>query len=375
MKQGKIMKREKKHRFALTLLVSFFVFVIIAVALSLAVGIMYLLLAINAIDSIDAKFELHDIVVLMSVISMVIGFIVTMFTSRFSLKPFNRITDQLDRLAKGDFKARIEFSKPLGYHPTFHSIETNFNRAASELEQTEMLRKDFINNFSHEFRTPIVSIAGFAKLVRHGNLSEEQKNEYLEVIEEESMRLSYMATNVLWLTKVENQSILTDVTSFNLSEQIRNSVLLLVDKWTSKHVGMELNFKEHRIYANEELLKQVWINLVDNAIKFSASNDKISVDITEGDSLITVSVANNGEISKDALPRIFNKFYQADESHSSEGNGIGLAIVKKVVELHNGEINAECKDGKVIFTVTLPKNTTRKISGQSIGYTKIKSHN
>ena len=349
------MKKEGNHRFTLTLLVSIFVFIIIAVALSLAVAIMYILLAINAIDSIDSRFELHDIVILMSVISMVIGFILTVLTSKISLKPFNRIINQLDRLAKGDFKARIEFSKPLGYHPTFHNIEENFNRAASELQQTEMLRKDFINNFSHEFKTPIVSIAGFAKLVRHGNLTEEQKSEYLEVIEEESMRLSYMATNVLCLTKVENQNILTEVTSFNLSEQIRSSVLLLIDKWTGKQVEMDLNFGEHTICANEELLKQIWINLIDNAIKFSDQQDKITVNIKENDKKVSVGISNRGEIPKEAMPRIFNKFYQADESHTVEGNGIGLAIVKKVVELHNGDIKAESADNVVTFTVTLPK--------------------
>ncbi|MBE6880149.1 MAG: HAMP domain-containing histidine kinase [Ruminococcaceae bacterium] len=349
------MKNKGNHTFALTLLVSILVFIIIAVALSLAVAILYILLAINAIDSIDSRFELHDIVILMSVISMVIGFILTIITSKFSLKPFNRIINQLDRLAKGDFKARIEFSKPIGYHPTFKNIEDNFNRAAKELEQTEMLRKDFINNFSHEFKTPIVSIAGFAKLVRHGNLTEEQKNEYLEVIEEESMRLSYMATNVLCLTKVENQNILTEVTSFNLSEQIRSCVLLLIDKWTSKLVEMELNFREHSICANEELLKQIWINLIDNAIKFSDQKDKITINIKEDNRKIHVCVSNRGEIPKEAMPRIFNKFYQADESHTVEGNGIGLAIVKKVVELHNGEIKAESADDIVSFTVTLPK--------------------
>lgn len=131
-----------------------------------------------------------------------------------------------------------------------------------------MLRSDFINNFSHEFKTPIVSIAGFAKLLRRGNLTDEQKEEYLEVIEEESLRLSAMANNVLNLTRVENQTILTEVTRFNLSEQIRGAVLLLAEKWTPKNLYMDMQFGEHMICANEELLKQVWINLLDNAIKF-----------------------------------------------------------------------------------------------------------
>ena len=219
-----------------------------------------------------------------------------------------------------------------------------------------MLRSDFINNFSHEFKTPIVSIAGFAKLLRRGNLTDEQKEEYLEVIEEESLRLSAMANNVLNLTRVENQTILTEVTRFNLSEQIRGAVLLLAEKWTPKNLYMDMQFGEHMICANVELLKQVWINLLDNAIKFSDPNGTVSVDISDGSECLSISVSNHGkDIPKDRIAHIFNKFYQADESHSSEGNGIGLAVVKKVCELHGGAVSAKSESGTTTFTVVLPK--------------------
>ena len=349
-------KEERKQHFRLALLVSLFVFAIIAVAAILAIAIIYFLLNIGVIDSIEGQPKFSDIVIFMSLISMVIGFLITMLTSKITLKPFNCIIDQLNRLSKGEFKARLEFGKPIGVHPTFREIETSFNRAAKELEQTEVLRNDFINNFSHEFKTPIVSIAGFAKLLRHGNLTEEQKQEYLSIIEEESLRLSYMATNVLNLTKVENQTILTDVSKFNLSEQIRSAILLLADKWSQKNLSMDIDFGEHLIYANEELLKQIWINLLDNAIKFSEPNDKISVKILEDKEETFVAISNPGKsIPPENLSRIFNKFYQADESHSSEGNGIGLAIVKKVVDLHNGQVSVESNGGTTTFTVKLPR--------------------
>lgn len=194
-----------------------------------------------------------------------------------------------------------------------------------------MLRSDFINNFSHEFKTPIVSIAGFAKHASRKPYGR-TKEEYLEVIEEESLRLSAMANNVLNLTRVENQTILTEVARFNLSEQIRGAVLLLAEKWTPKNLYMDMQFGEHMICANEELLKQVWINLLDNAIKFSDPNGTVSVDISDGSECLSISVSNHGkDIPKDRIAHIFNKFYQADESHSSEGNGIGLAVVKKYV--------------------------------------------
>ena len=225
-----------------------------------------------------------------------------------------------------------------------------------ELSCTEMLRSDFINNFSHEFKTPIVSIAGFAKLLRRGNLTDEQKEEYLEVIEEESLRLSAMANNVLNLTRVENQTILTEVTRFNLSEQIRGAVLLLAEKWTPKNLYMDMQFGEHMICANEELLKQVWINLLDNAIKYSPNYGEIGVRISEGAETLAVTVTNYGpDIPKDKLNKIWGKFYQADESHSSEGNGIGLAVVKQVVQLHGGTATVDSGNGSTAFTVELPK--------------------
>lgn len=279
-----------------------------------------------------------------------------MFTSKFTLRPFNRLIDRLNLLSKGDFKARLSFGAPISLHPTFKEIEKSFNRAAEELEHTEMLNEDFINNFSHEFKTPIVSIAGFANLLRYGNLSDSETQEYLQVIEEESMRLSYMATNVLNLIKVENQTILTEVVKYNLSEQLRGAVLLLEEKLQQKELNMNIDFGEHFIWANDELLKQVWINLLDNAIKFSDIGSTISVNISEDKNKIYVSIANQGkDIPKDSLSRIFNKFYQADESHSSEGNGIGLAVVKKVTELHGGSIFVESENRTTTFTVTLPR--------------------
>ena len=164
-----------------------------------------------------------------------------------------------------------------------------------------------------------------------------------------------MVTNVLDLTKVENQTILTGQSTFNLSEQIRSCILLLESKWSAKNIDLHIDFNEYEIYANKEMLKHVWINLIDNAIKFSQDYGVVSVEISEKNGLITVAVSNTGsDIPADKIDRIFNKFYQADESHSSEGNGIGLAIVKQVVKLHNGTVIADSRKGRTTFTVMLP---------------------
>ncbi len=165
------------------------------------------------------------------------------------------LIQQINRLAAGDYSARLRFGRAFSSLPGMISLAESFNKMATELQSTEMLRHDFINNFSHEFKTPIVSIAGFAKLLRRGGLTEPQKEEYLAIIEEESLRLADMATNVLNLTKIENQTILTNVSSFDLSEQIRACILLLESKWTAKNIGFRIDFDEFEITANEEQLQ------------------------------------------------------------------------------------------------------------------------
>jgi signal transduction histidine kinase len=263
----------------------------------------------------------------------------------------------MNRLAAGDFKTRLSCGKVLAHHPTFREITDSFNRMAEELEHTELLRSDFVNNFSHEFKTPIVSITGFTKLLKKGNLMEPEKAEYLDIIEEESMRLSDMATNVLNMTKVENQTILTNVSCYNLSEQIRSCVLMLERRWTKKNIEFNLEFDEYEISANEELMKQLWLNLIENAVKYSPEYGFVTIKIrSEDEDFYLVSIANAGdEIPKEKQKKIFEKFYQVDESHSTEGNGIGLAIVKNVAELHSGSVSVDCANGIITFTVQIPK--------------------
>lgn len=304
----------------------------------------------------DDPLDVGRIVVLILSVNNLVGLVVTLVGSRLFLKPVDQLILKIDQLASGSYDARLTFGPALSTVPLFAAVSGSFNKLAEELEHTEMLRGDFVNNFSHEFKTPIVSIAGFAKLLRRGNLSEKEKLEYLAVIEEESLRLSDLATQVLDLTRVENQAILTGVSKFNLSEQLRSCILMLEDKWTKKDITFELDFEEHIISANEGLLKQVWSNLLDNAVKFSPHGGNIGVDIREDGETVSVSVTNPGkELSPEQQKRIFRKFYQADSSHSSEGNGIGLAIVKRIVELHHGKVSVHSENGLVEFTVALPK--------------------
>ena len=349
-------KADRKRLTTLTLFLALFVFCILLAAIGLTVLGVIILEWAGVISGLDEEMDMAAIVIFMSVISLILGWVLVFFSIRIPLKPIHTLVSHMNRLAMGDFETRMDNKGMLANHPAFKGICDSFNKLAEELEHTEMLRGDFINNFSHEFKTPIVSIAGFAKLLKRGNLTEDQRIAYLTSIEEESMRLSYMATNVLNLTKIENQTILSEVTEFNLSEQVRSAVLLLESKWGEKNIDLQLDFDEYTVEGNEELLKQVWINLVDNAVKFSPRCGTVILDITEGAGTVTVTIGNTGpEIPPEKMEKIFNKFYQTDESHATEGNGIGLAIVKRVIDLHGGTISVNCKDGMTTFAVTLPR--------------------
>ena len=351
-------KGERKERISLTLLIALLVFAIQLFSILVAIAIIMLLMRTGIIQELSEELlSPRNTLFLMSVISLLAGALVAGFSGKYYLRPINRFINQMNRLASGDFKARIQFGKPLASHPTFQEIESSFNKLAQELESTEMLRSDFINNFSHEFKTPIVSITGFAKLLKRGNLTPEQQQEYLDIIEMESLRLAAMATNVLDMTKVENQAILTDVTSFNLSEQLRSCILMLLEgKWKAKEIDFSVEFDEHKITGDQELLQHVWINLLDNAIKFSPEHGTVAVTIREQPNTLEVSISNQGpQIPGEKLGKIFNKFYQVDESHSTEGNGIGLALVKQIVQLHQGKVSVVSESDLTAFTVALPK--------------------
>jgi len=348
---------ERKGRMALTILVTACMVLVLLLATAISFVIASHFLAKDMIpDTIPNSPEYKNVLLFVLLVNVGVGIVIAAIFSRNALIYVNRIINRMKRLASGDYSARLSYGAPICLHPTFIEITDSFNRMAEELEKTEMLRMDFINNLSHEFKTPIVSIAGFAKLLKKEQLTESQRNEYLDIIEVEAKRLATMATNVLNMTKIENQTILTEVSKFNLSEQIRSCVLLLEERWMQKKLEFSLEFEEYEIYANEELLKEVWINLLDNAIKFSKENGRIEIEIQEIESKFNISITNEGEeISRENQKKIFYKFYQADESHATEGNGIGLAIVKKVVDLHEGSVRVECKNNRVSFIIELPK--------------------
>lgn len=329
--------------------------------LSTAAVLLVALLTANVLEWTFTHFDLINLddpentgwywILIFIFTSIIIGLVLAALLSRLIFKPVNIIIDGMAKLSEGDYSTRID----LGNYDTMKNIASEFNLMAMELENTEILRTDFVNDFSHEIKTPIVSLNGLINLLKNDNLSDDKRRQYLSVMEEETNRLSHMTSNILYLSKIQTQGILTDKKEFNISEQLRSSVLLLEKKWSKKQLEFSLDFDEYNITANEDMLKEVWVNIIDNAIKFADEKSVIEINVKKAEQKLTVFIENQGpEISEKDYEAIFNKFYQCEKSRSTEGNGIGLSIVKHIVDLHGGLIKARSKDGKTTFSVALP---------------------
>lgn len=338
------------RRLILSLVFSFFVFIILLIT-SLLLGLLVYLAAKNGLLEQPAKKGPFSLLFLFMLISIIVGTIVSFFFGHFPLRPVNKIIDATNRLSKGDFSTRLNLRHP----SPFYDLSLSFNKMAEELGTIELLRSDFINNFSHEFKTPIVSIKGFVEILKYADLTYEEQQEYLDIIISEADRLSSLSTSVLNLSHVEKQTILHQTVSYNLAEQIRKCIVLLQNQWESKNLIINADFDDVTILGNEEMLNQVWVNLLNNAIKFSPKDSELTITITISEQQIEITIHNWGTpIPPDALPHIFNKFYQVDTTHTTPGNGLGLTIVKKIVELHKGVVTCSSSECGTSFTVTIP---------------------
>ena len=346
-------KRTPRSRFGLPLLFSAVVFMILMITSAIIVLVSLILMQTGTVNFARlSRQEPFVPVLVLLIISVIVGTVVSLMISRFPLKPVRRVIDAIDQLASGDFSARLNIPGP----PTFQALAESFNRMAEELGGTELLRTDFINNFSHEFKTPIVSIKGFAEELKHDDLSKEQRDEYLDIIIAESSRLASLATNVLNLSKIEQQVILTDQKEFNLTEQVRRCILLFENKWEKKHLSLTVEMEELSYIGCEELLSQVWLNLIDNAVKFTPQGGGIGIRLSRADGSIRFVITDDGcGIRQEAVGRVFDKFYQADPARAGNGNGIGLTVARRIAELHGGTISCRSEEGVGSeFTVTLP---------------------
>lgn len=274
-------------------------------------------------------------------------------------EPMQQLAEATTQVANGDFSV---------YVPTLHTADQfdyldvmilDFNKMVEELGSIETLKTDFVSNVSHEMKTPIAIIKNYAEMLKSEYITEEQRKEYADAIEQASVRLSNLISNILKLNKLENQRIVPEKESYDVNRQVCECILNFEELWDEKEIELEVEMEEEAfVYADENLLELVWNNLLSNAIKFTEPGGMIRVSQEFDENVVRISISDTGcGMSKDAIKHIFDKFYQGDSSHSREGNGLGLALVSRVLELMDGTITVESQQGKgSTFTVMLPIN-------------------
>lgn len=345
-----MLKREREDKdprinhslFSIQNYVIFFVMVCFVVTCSFFVFFSFLELPTTDIEK-SAKLTFANIFILSMVVSTIDG-----LRRKYTVeRPVKRILQETKKITEGDFSARIEPLHSYDSMNEFDVIIEDFNKMAEELSGIETLRTDFIANVSHELKTPLAVIQNYASMLQDPNLSPEKQVEYAKTITGASKRLSNLITNILKLNKLENQQIYPEPTIYNLGEQLCECMLNFEEVWEEKELEIDTDLEENiMIKADAELMTLVWNNLFSNAVKFTEFGGKIFIGLKREDEKIVVTVTDTGcGIVSEVGKHIFEKFYQGDTSHASQGNGLGLALVKRVIDITEGEISVQSKLG------------------------------
>lgn len=283
-------------------------------------------------------------------LSFVVGLILAFFIGKILISPIRKLKNMMNQVAEGNFNVKAPEDSIFDEVDDMYHY---FNMMMEELRATEIIQSDFVSNVSHEFKTPINAIEGYTMLLSDPNISKEEKDQYVKKIHKNTARMNQLINNVLLLSKLENQSIEPKITVFSMDEQIRQVIIDLEPRWTEKNVEFDIDMDEVTISGNEGIMFHLWSNIIGNAIKFGPENGVIKISLKKEDGNIIFICDDEGEgIEEESKKFIFNKFYQTDTSHKSEGNGLGLALVKKVVDIYKGKIEVES---------LIPKGTRFKI--------------
>lgn len=276
--------------------------------------------------------------------SGLLSFSISWFFGKRALNPLRKLISAIRQVAAGDFSVRVEL-KGLD---ELRELSQSFNKMTQELASIETMRSDFVNSISHEFKTPIASIEGFAEVLQKGNLSPAEQQECLAFIISESKRLAALSTNILALSKYENTEIIAEKAVFLLDEQIRRVIVLTEPRWTEKGIDIQVDMEDGVAFeGNEDLTQQIWLNLLDNAIRFTPQGGEIHIALQKQNGRVHFRIQDSGiGMDEHAMARCFDKFYQADESKSKSGNGLGLAIVRRIVDLHGGVVEVQSEPGQ-----------------------------
>lgn len=341
------MKNHRKSRFTMRVFFTLFIIAELLLTLILASVLVYALR--NWFNNIT---KMPDTVWLV-IVSSILGSAITTFLIKFFFDPISKLGAAMRKVAEGDFSVRLDEDRAF---PDIRQINKDFNLMTKELGATEILQTDFVSNVSHEFKTPINAIEGYATLLQDTEqpVSPEQA-EYIQKILLNTGRLSALVSNILLLSKVDNQNIQTHVTTYRLDEQIRQSILSLESCWMQRNTEFDVDMERLEYTGNESLLMHVWNNLIENAIKYGPEGGLIRMKLVSRNDLIVFTIEDEGPgISEEAQKHIFDRFYQADNSRKGEGNGLGLALVKQILKLTDGTISVENLPEKgCCFTVRL----------------------
>ncbi len=326
--------------------------------LTLTVGVIF---AISAVITLALAYGLGKLFPVVSKVPemlqfFVISFIFQVVFARFFMKiysdPIQTLRGGMKQVSQGNFDVQL---KTKSSSKEIQELLAGFNMMTQELKSTEILQTDFVSNVSHEFKTPISAIEGYTTLLQGTENIDDIESGYIEKILFNTRRLSSLVSNILLLSKIENQAIQTDRQRYHLDEQIREVLVSMEPAWESKEIEFDVELDGVSYYGQENLMSHVWNNLLGNAIKFSPQGGLIKLRLAQAEQQIIFQIEDRGPgIGEEAQKHIFDKFYQEDTSHKEEGNGLGLSLVKRILSLAGGSITAEnVPEGGCRFTVTL----------------------
>ena len=338
----------------------YFSLVVFALILVSASGIALILLIATYFDIIPKEGGTVYLIIFIALFIAIISSGISSIVGKKFLQPIIELRKSMKRVAQGDFSVQIEEKEAAG---EVQELYSDFNLMVRELSGIETLRNDFISNVSHEFKTPIATIQGYIQLLQNKNITEEERDSYYKRIFEGNQQLATLTDNILKLTKLETQSIGYEEKDFRLDEQIREVLLFLQPKWEEMDLNLNIQLDKITYSGSEELLYQVWLNLFENAIKYNKENGDIIVNLQDDKWNILVEVSDTGiGIEERNYGKIFEKFYQEDNSRKTSGNGLGLSLAQKIVELHQGTIGVKSKkELGTTFTITLPKQISSSL--------------
>lgn len=324
----------------------------ILVMLEVAAAVVLASIITTCIENFFEISETFISIIILNLLSLAIGSVITAVLSKMFFAPITKLSKGMREVAKGNFDIRLETKSRFG---EIQEIYENFNLMTKELGATEILQTDFVSNVSHEFKTPITAIEGYATLLQCGQDCSPEEAVYTEKILFNTKRLSTLVGNILLLSKVDNKAIQSDVKKYRLDEQIRQAVLAFENEWTKKDIELDIDLEEVEYEGNENLMFHVWTNLIANALKFDPPGGLLKIRLHKNTEKIICTVEDSGcGIETESIKHIFDRFYQSDSSHKEEGNGLGLALVKNILAISGGTVFAENRpEGGAKFTVVL----------------------